>query len=127
VQPVRRPLEYVPDPNKFDLVVDRWDGQGMRVGPRNLYRKYILDGKEYYERPVNSGNLWFENNQPAGRVLLEFNEKGHIAKKEFDFTAKHETYVPVPSGQEKLSAELSAEKAKTAQLQAELAAIMNER
>lgn len=123
----RKPLEHIPDPNKFDLTVDRWNSQGHRVGPRNPYRKYIIAGSEYYERPLNSGNLWLENNRPAGRVICEFNEKGHITKKEFDFGAAHTAYIPAPTGAEKLAGELAAERAKSAQLEAELRAITRER
>lgn len=123
----RKQLEYAPDPHKFDLVTDRWDNQGRRTGPRNGYRKFITGAGEYYERPVNSGNLWLENNQPAGRVICEFNDKGHIVKKEFDFTAEHLAYVPPPTGAEKIAGELAAERARSAQLEAELNAIRKER
>ncbi len=121
----KRVLEYVADPSKFDLVTDRWDSQGMRT-VHNKYRKYILNGAEYYERPVNSGNLWFENNQPAGRVLLTFNDKGHIASKEFNFDAEHVAYVAPPTGSQKLAADLEVTKAELAAAQAELAAINKE-
>ena len=128
MQPAKRVLEYVPDPNKFDLVVDRWDGQGQRVGQRNTYRKYITSQHgELYERPVNSGNLWYENNQPAGRVHLEFNDKGHILKKEFKIGEQHLAYVAPPTGAAKMAAELAAERAKSAHLEAELRAINKER
>ena len=45
-----------------------------------------------YERPVNSGNLFYENNQPAGRVEVTRDAKGRIVGKEFDFTAKHKEF-----------------------------------
>ncbi len=115
-------IKYVSDPNKFDLRTHVWDNQGHLV-QKNLYRKFILSGSEYYERPVNSGNLWFENNQPAGRVICTFNEQGHIASKEFDFKAEHVEYIPAPTGAEKMAHELAAAHAKNAQLEAELKAI----
>jgi hypothetical protein len=120
-------MQYESDPNKFDLIVDRWDAQGNRVGGRNTYRKYIQNGSEYYERPVNSGNLWFENNTPAGRVICEFNDKGHIVKKEFDFTAKHVAFIPAPTGAEKIAAQLASEQAANAALRAELDAIKKDK
>lgn len=126
MQSARKTLEYKPDPNKFDLVTHRWDNQGKLIA-KNPYRKFIVEGREYYERPVNSGNLWFENNQPAGRVICEFNDKGHIAKKEFDFSATHTEFIAAPTGSELLAAELVAERAKSAQLEAELRAITKER
>lgn len=119
-------LEYKPDPNKFDLQTHRWDSQGTLVAV-NHYRKFIRDGAEYYERPLNSGNLWHENNQPAGRVICEFNDKGHIAKKEFDFTAAHVEYQAPPTGAQKIAAELAQERAKSAALEAELRAVRKER
>lgn len=112
-------LEYVPDPNKFDLTVQRWNSQGQLQGKPNHYRKFILGDRELYERPLNSGNLWLENNQPAGRVICEFNEKGHIVSKRFDFEAKHVEFVPPPTGAEKIAAELAAVKAELAAIKKE--------
>lgn len=118
-------LKYEPDPNKFDLRTHTWDSQGNLVH-RNPYRSYIMDGKQYFERPVNSGNLWFENNQPAGRVELTFNEAGHIATKKFNFGAPHQEYSPPLQGAEKIHFELEQERARSAQLKAELEAIKKE-
>lgn len=118
-------IEYTPDPNKFDLVTHRWDGAGNLVH-KNTYRKFIVDKSEYYERPVGSGNLWTEGNQPAGRVLYQLNEKGHICDKTFDFKAPHKQYTP-PSTAKELSSELLETQAKLAAAQAELAAIQKER
>lgn len=121
MQPAKQ-IKYVIDPHKFDLRTHVWDNQGHLVSV-NHYRKFILSGSEYYERPVNSGNLWFENNEPAGRVICTFNDKGHIVTKEFDFKAEHIEYIPAPTGAEKLAYELAAAHAKNAQLEAELKAI----
>ena len=122
----RKTLEYKPDPDKFDLITHRWDNQGRLIA-KNPYRKFIMNGAEYYERPVNSGNLWLENNKPAGRVLLEFNEKGHIAKKTFDFEAAHVAYSEPPTGAEMVSQELEAERKRNAALEMELRAMRAER
>ena len=126
MQAARKQLEYTPDPNKFDLVTHRWDAQGKLVhfAP---YRKFIQSGVEYYERPVNSGNLWYENNQPAGRVICEFNEKGHICSKAFDLSAQHVDYTPPLTGDQKLAAQLSTTMDENAALKAELAAIKKDR
>ena len=119
-------LKYESDPNKFDLRTHVWDSQG-NLTKKNLYRNYIMDGRSYFERPVNSGNLWFENNQPAGRVELTFNEAGHIIAKKFDFNAEHKEYKAPMTGAEKIHYELEQERAKTAQLKAELDAINKEK
>lgn len=119
-------IEYTSDPNKFDLIVHRWDTQGRPVGKPNHYRKFILGDKEVYERPLNSGNLWYENNEPAGRVELEFNDRGHIIKKEFKWGAEHIEYVAPLTGDAKVAAELASQKARADQLEAELKAIKAE-
>lgn len=124
MQTTRR-LKYEPDPNKFDLRTHEWDGQGKLIGT-NHYRAYIVDGNKYYERPVNSGNLWFENNKPAGRVECKFNDKGHITSKRFNFEAAHISYTPPLTGAEKLHYELEQERHRSAQLEAELSAIRKE-
>lgn len=118
-------LEYVPDPNKFDLQTHAWDAQGHLVR-ENPYRSYIIEGRQYFERPVNSGNLWFENNQPAGRVDLTFNDKGHIIKKDFKFDEPHRDYVAPLNGAEKVHYELEQERSRVAALEAELASIKKE-
>ena len=125
VKPAKQ-IGYLSDPSKFDLTVQRWDGQGMKIAD-NPYRMYVIEGSKYFERPLNSGNLWFENNQPAGRVKCTFNDAGHISKKEFDFDAEHVAYTPALKGAEKVHFELEQERARTAELEAELASIRGER
>jgi hypothetical protein len=119
VNNAKRTLEYVPDPNKFDLRTHVWDTQGTLVR-KNPYRAHINDGRTLFERPVNSGNLWGENNQPAGRVELEFGPNGKISKKTFHFEAAHKAYTPPLSGAEALHYQLEQEKEKNAALQAEI-------
>lgn len=114
-------IEYVPDPNKFDLVTHRRNGQGHLVHV-NPYRAYIVEHNRYYERPVGSGNLWLENNQPAGRV--EFDKDG---KREFKFGAPHQEWTAPPSGAEKVAEELIATQAQLAAAKAELDAIRKDR
>lgn len=118
-------IKYEADPNKFDLQVHRWDSQGNLVG-KNPYRTFITDGKITYERPVNSGNLWFENNKPAGRVEIVFGENGKISSKEFKFGAPHKEYTEPLSGSDKVNYELEQTRAKNAALEAELALIKKE-
>lgn len=110
-----RQIQYQPDPNKFDLRTHVWDARGHLVS-KNLYRSFIVEGTQYFERPVNSGNLWFENNQPAGRVELEFNDKGHIVRKTFRFDEPHKAYKAPLTGAEKLHFELEQARAKNEEL-----------
>lgn len=120
-------LEYAPDPNKFDLVVHRWNAQGHTVGKPNHYRLHNQNNANYYERPVNSGNLWTEGNQPAGRVELTFGPTGKIARKVFNFEAAHIEYVAPLTGDDKMHFENEQLKVKNAAMEAELALIRKER
>lgn len=125
MKPAKR-LEYQPDPGKFDLVTHQWDSQGQLVKV-NTYRSFIRDGAQVFERPVNSGNLWFENNQPAGRVECKFNDKGHIISKVFNPEAEHIAYTAPLSGAEKVHYEKEQLRSRNAELEAELALIRAER
>lgn len=120
-----RKLQYVPDPNKFDMRTHVWDSQGNLVN-KAPYRCYIMEGRQYFERPVNSGNLWFENNQPAGRVELTFGTNGKISSKRFDFEAAHKEYTAPLTGADALHYELEQAKEKNASLEAEIAQIKKE-
>lgn len=118
-------IKYEPDPNKFDLRTHEWNAQGHLVS-KNLYRKFLIGDAAYYERPVNSGNLWLENNQPAGRVELTFGPTGKIASKKFNFDAPHKVYSAPLTGADKLHFELEQANERTATLEAEIAAIKKE-
>lgn len=122
----KKMIQYVPDPNKFDLVTHRWDTQGNLVA-KNLYRSFIVDGTQYFERPVNSGNLWYENNQPAGRVEYKFGPSGKISSKKIEVGAPHKEWTAPLTGDEKLHYELQQERDKRAAAEAELLAIKAER
>lgn len=93
----------------------------------NHYRAHIVGGTTYYERPVNSGNLWFENNKPAGWMEYTFGEDGSIADKKLHIGAEHRTWAKPLTGADKVHYELEAQKAKNAELEAELAAIRAEK
>lgn len=103
-----------PDPNTFDLTVHKWDSRG-HLKAVNPYRLHFYQGAQYYERPVNSGNLWYENNQPAGRVKYNANRE-----KSFEFKAPHVTYVKPLAGAEKITFENLSLKEQNAQLMKEL-------
>lgn len=113
---LRKQLEYTPDPNKFDLRTHHWNAQGI-LTKKNLYTLYVIDGNKFFERPVNSGNLWYENNQPAGRVEY-VDGKRIIAEGK-----AHIEYKAPLQGDEAIHYALEQEKARTAALEAELAAI----
>lgn len=116
--------EKVPyqDPNRFNLRTHETDARG-RVRGSNLYRMYVRDGTQVFERPVNSGNLFYENNQPAGRVEIERNPAGKITKKTFDFEAEHKAYRTPANKQEEMEMKLMESDARAAAAEKELAAI----
>ena len=111
--------------DKFDLRVQQWDARG-RVKSVNPYRVHNQAGATYFERPVNSGNLWYEDNTPAGRVTVTRNEKGAIISKKFDHNAPHIAYSAPLSAEEQTHYENETLKAENAKLAAELAAIRSE-
>lgn len=124
MQPAKR-LVYTPDPNKFDLRTHVWDAQGALVS-KNLYTNHCIAGRNYFERPIQSGNLWFENNQPAGRVEYVAGPDGKMEKK-IDEHAPHVVFIAKLEGDDALFYALEQEKNKSAALELELAAIRAEK
>ncbi len=125
----QKPQTQTENPHVFSLRTHKFNARGHLVS-RNLYRLHIKDGTKYFERPVNSGNLFYENNDPAGRVEFVVDEKTKRKVKKFDFAAEHVEYRAPLVGAEKLVAELedankalAEERAKTATILAELEAI----
>lgn len=112
----------MPVEEKFDLVTHKTDPLTGKSHAVNLYTLHIIKGIRYFERPIHSGNLYYENNRPAGR--LAFDAKGDYAINE---KATHVAYVAPPTGAELIARELSEEKTARAQAEAELAAIKAER
>jgi len=117
--------ERVTDPNRFDMITHETDARG-RVRGTNLLRIHMKDGNSYYERPVGSGNLFYENNEPAGRVEAKKDARGRIVGKTFDFNAKHVVFKKPADAQTELEQKLMEEQAKSSALEKELAAIRAE-
>lgn len=110
----------------FDLRTHTFDKRG-RLKEKNLYRLHIQNGAHYYERPVDSGNLWTEGGEPTGRVEKIIDEStGKAIGKTFDYKAAHKKYTAPLTGAEKLSFENEDLKAKNASILAELAALRAE-
>lgn len=122
---IARGKESIPDPNKFDLITHHWNRQGQ-LTRTNLYILYVIEGNKYFERPVNSGNLWYENNQPAGRMEKSFNDDGVVSKKVFKLGAPHKDYTPVLKGDDALRYQIEQERARATAAESELAAIKAE-
>lgn len=110
---------------KFDLQTHHFDGRGRLKG-HNPYRLHIERGTSLFERPVNSGNLFYENNEVAGRVEYTRDEDGRIIGKKFDPKAAHKAYQKPLSADEKVHYENESMREKIAKLEAELAAVKAE-
>lgn len=113
------------DPKTFSLKVHHRDRRGVLLN-KQPYTMFVKGGVQYFERPVNSGNIFFENMDPAGRVERHVDKKGVITAK-FDFEAEHKEYIPPVTGAEKIAMELEQSKAKNEALERELLAIKKER
>lgn len=100
----------------FDLKTHTTDGLNGEVTLTNPYRLRIIGPIKFFERPVGSGNLWTEADEPAGRWIA-----GKV-----DATAAHIEWIPPVSGAEKLQRELADARGTEAALRAELDAIKAE-
>lgn len=112
--------------DKFDLQTHFFDGRGRLKG-HSPYRLHIDRGTSLFERPVNSGNLFYENNEKAGRVEYSRDAEGRIFAKKFDPKATHKEYVKPLSADEKVHYENESMREQITKLEAELAAINAEK
>ena len=126
MQTERNKPEVKADPNKFDTITHHWDASG-RLLRKNLYTLYGIDGNSYFERPINSGNLFFGNNQPAGRMEKQYADNGAVIKKQLVLGAPHKEYTPKLEGDDALRFQLEEERAQSEKLRMELTAIKKER
>lgn len=117
--------EYV-DPNKFDLRTHETDARG-RIRGTKLYRLHSKDGVQLFERPVDSGNLFYENNEAAGRVVVVKDKRGRIVGKKFDRDAEHMAFKTPLNKQEEIEQKLAEANARAAAAEKELAAIRAEK
>jgi hypothetical protein len=126
MQVERNKPEVAAPTDKFDLITHHWNAQGILLR-KNPYIMYVLEGNQYFERPVNSGNLWHGNNQPAGRVEKTFAPNGAVTSKKFDFTAPHKEFTPKLEGDDALKYQLENAAEENESLKRELAAIKKDR
>lgn len=104
---------------KFDIVVHKRDAKTGRVTSVNPYTLRIHNAVEYFERPKGSGNLWFKNNEPAGRYEAGRFLVGASA-------AEHKEWVAPLSELDKIAQATASMQAENAKLQAELNEIKRE-
>jgi len=99
-------------------VVHHRDERTKRVVKVNPYRLFVHKGTRYFEWPKGSGNLWYENREPAGRL----SESGEPV-----IGAKHEDFEPPMTADEQLAIQQMSLEQENRRLQAELTAIKKER
>lgn len=100
----------------FDLKTHTTDALTGKVTLTNPYRLRIIGASKYFERPVGSGNLWTEADEPCGRWIA-----GKV-----DADAAHTEWIAPTTGTEKIQLELKSARETEAALRAELDAIKAE-
>ena len=101
----------------FDLIVHRRDEKTGRVKNIAPYRLFVKDGTEYFERPKGSGNLFFRNNEHAGRMVAG------VVKAE----AEHVEWVAPLSADQQLAQQNAAQAEELAKLRTELNSMKREK
>lgn len=103
---------------ELSLQTHKFDKLTNRVSEANPYRLRVINGVKYFEHPVNSGNLYYENlKEHAGRFVSGELKKG----------AAHVAYEPpVSAGQDTLN-KLQELAAQNEILKKELDAVARER
>lgn len=79
--------------NGFDLrthIKDAKTGETIKIQP---YRRFSVGLSTYFERPKFSGNLYYEDNKPAGRRISKGKDSVGNELWEIDLQAKHIDYV----------------------------------
>lgn len=107
---------------RFDLKTVIRNPKTGAIIKRQPYRLHVKGGSKYFERPVNSGNLWFEDGRPAGQMV-----NGEIVKGE-----EHKEYIAPLSKDEKVLEQINAKDNRIKELEKqmqelELKAINNEK
>lgn len=111
---------------KFDLTTHRRDKYG-KVIEINPYRMHCIGPMKGFERPIGSKNLWYENNEPMGRLVETRDEKTKVTTLSFDLGAPHLEWTAPLTADQQIARESAEMKATNSALQAELAAMKAER
>lgn len=101
----------------FDLVVQHRDPKTGRVVKVNPYRMIAHEGVQYFERPKHSGNLWFQNGEPAGRYENNEVKRG----------APHQEWIPPMTADDKLAQRVVSAEEENKRLRAEIEQIHREK
>jgi len=99
------------------LIVHYRDDKTKRVVKTNSFRCIAHKGVRFYEWPKGSGNLWWENQEPAGRL----SDKGEPIQ-----GAAHVEWAPPPTQDEAVASQFKAMEMENKRLMLELSAIKKE-
>lgn len=102
--------------SEFDLRVVLRDPKTGRVVKHQPYRRRVVKGVTTYERPVGSGNLWYENGDSAGRWVVEEGKPGRQ-----DETVKHVQWTPPPTEDQIVQNKLATQERAILELERKLA------
>ena len=94
----------------FDLKTVIRDSKTGSVVSRQPYRLHVKSGTKYYERPVGSGNLWFEDGSHAGQIVGSEIKAG----------AEHANWVPPISKEQRILDEINSKDSKIRALEAQI-------
>lgn len=98
------------------LIVHSRDTKTNRVVEANPFRVIVEKGTRFYEWPKSSGNLWYENRMPAGRL-----EDGGVIR-----GAKHAKWAAPVTEDQKVGQQNAALVQENKKLMSELASIKQE-
>lgn len=111
----------------FDLKVTIRDPKTGGIIAKNPYRLHIQGGSKFYERPVNSGNVYTEDGEPAGRCKPKFNKKsGKQEGVEILPEAEHEAWTAPVTADQAVANQLVSQSNELEALKLELASIKAE-
>lgn len=101
----------------FDLIVHKRHPKTGKVLATNPYRLFVVQGTQYFERPVGSGNLFFKSGEEAGRMV-----DGRVRENE-----QHIKYEVAPTKEELRENKLRMKDKEIEALRKEIAALNREK
>lgn len=92
----------------------------------NHYRLFCEGSEQFFERPKYSGNLFYMNNEPAGRIVQTKNPTTGKTRNEIKRGEPHVDYIPPATRDQVIAKQLVQKDDEIRALQAKLAALEQE-
>ena len=108
---------------EFDLRVHHRHPKTGELEKADPYRLHVRGSEHFYERPVNSGNLWFKNGEPAGRVEMRENPVTGKMLPEIIKGQPHLAYSPPPTKDQVIARQIAQKDGEIAELRRKLASL----